>query len=638
MRFTQLLVLILLSLFSTACGILFYVGLHTSVDLTKLESSVTIEPTILLDDQGNEWARFSQDKRAPVAISEMPTCLIHAFIAAEDHEFFNHRGISIRGIVRSTLVNIYNRKIVQGASTITQQLVKLLYLSQQRTFKRKIKEQVMAFVVEHQCTKEHILQAYLNNVCFGCGIFGVEAAAQRFWGKSAADITIHEAAALASIVRSPQRYCPLLHPERTEQRRNIVLKSMHQLHFINEEEFITAKEIPCSVINQDANCCAPHLRETIRMHIEECLGREQLYNGGLIVQTTLNQTMQAEAKKAFENHVAHLRTTQCAAIDGALLSIEAFTGAIKALIGGYDFQTSQFNRAKAKRQFGSIVKPALYAAALIKGASMTDVEIDESFTLTTNGKPWSPLNYHHKFDGPMTRAYALTTSNNIVAIKTMLNYGIDTFINLLIDMGIKGPIDPYPSLALGCIDRTLYEAVGMMNVFANAGVYKEPYAITWIKNKWGVKIWQAKPEKRTVLPANISDQIAVILGIATQRTERRFSKTPFPFDVIGKTGTNNDCRVGYFIGSTPMLTTGISLACDDNRSIGKLILGSATAFPVWRSFNRAVGSTPLRFTWDPGLKEVVVDGLTGLPVHSFGSSHIFRILVPHSHTIARDLL
>lgn len=630
MRFTQLVLLFLMTLFSCCCGILFYIALHSSVDLTKLENRTTVEPIIFLDDCGTEWARFSQDKRAPVAITHMPQSLIHAFLAAEDHQFFTHAGISLRGIIRSTVVNCYHRKIVQGASTITQQLVKLLYLSQQRTFSRKIKEQVMAFVVEHQCTKEHILQAYLNNVCFGCGIFGVEAAAQRFWGKSVALISLHESATLAAIVRSPQRYCPLLHASRAEQRRNIVLNSMLKLKFITQEEYDTAHQIPCTIINQESTCCAPHLRESIIQHIEDHIGREQLYNGGLTIQTTLNQTMQKEAMLAFKNHVKQLRTTLCPVLDGALISIETSTGAVKALIGGYDFETSQFNRAKAKRQFGSIVKPALYASALLHGAHMTDVEIDEPLTLMSSSKPWSPLNYHQQFDGPMTRAYALATSNNIVAIKTMLTYGIEPFKNLLMHLGIKGPIDSYPSLALGCIDRTLFEAVGMMNVFANAGVYVEPYTVSWIKNKWGVKIWQAKPIKYTALPQSISDQIASILGIATQRTERRFSKTPFPFDAIGKTGTNNDCRIGYFIGSTPMLTTGISLGCDDNRSLGKQVLGSATAFPVWRMFNRAVGSTPPRFAWDPQLKEIVVDGLTGEPVHSFGSSHIFRILVPRN--------
>ena len=243
-----------------ATGSLFYVLSNHVIDLSPLAHYNPGKPSILLDDQGEEWGRFSLDRRQPISLSEMPQHVINAFIAAEDWRFFAHGGISWKGIIRSTFINAYHRRIVQGASTITQQLVKLLFFDSQRTFSRKIKEQIYSILVEQQFTKEYILETYLNHIYFGSGIYGVQAASQRFWGKNAADLTIGESAVLASIVRSPNHYCPLNSTKAAQARRDVVLRSMLKLHSITQEEYTNAIAQPVVVITHDVSSCAPHLK------------------------------------------------------------------------------------------------------------------------------------------------------------------------------------------------------------------------------------------------------------------------------------------------------------------------------------------------------------------------------------------
>ena len=363
------------------------------VDFSILEHYEVGKPSIVLDDQGNEWARFEKDKRDPLDIEQMPIHLINAFVAAEDHSFFTHCGISFKGIARSLLVNLYSGKKVQGASTITQQLIKLLFVGSSRTFSRKIKEQIVAVVVEQQYSKDQIFQTYANHVYFGCGIYGVEAASQRFWSKSARDLTIAEAATLAGIVKSPGRYCPLLFPRSSQHRRNIVLRSMYQCGFISREQYEYEIEQPVDIIMPHDEACGMHLKEMIRIFLESLYDKELLYNGGLKIQTTINIAMQKNAEIQFHKHVTDLREKSQKPIDGALLCMEGKTGAVKALIGGYDFSTSQFNRAtQAIRQIGSTIKPLVYAAALEQGFSFADVLEDEPLKIVSGNQIWEPRN------------------------------------------------------------------------------------------------------------------------------------------------------------------------------------------------------------------------------------------------------
>jgi len=603
-----------------ALGALFYTLEQPWVDFSRLEHYNPGKPTILLDNAGNEWARFQLDRRQVISLQQMPKHLINAFVAAEDWQFFTHGGISIKGIIRSVLINIYNKRIVQGASTITQQLVKLLFLNAEKSFKRKIKEQFVALMVERQFTKEQILETYLNHVYFGSGIYGVEAAAQRFWGKQSKDLCLDQAAILAAIVRSPRKYSPLLNPKNALQRRNTVLHSMAKLEFISQQEYTHAREQALDLATHSTHERALHVKESIRVVLEELLGKQALYTGGFTVQTTLNSVLQEKAEALFNKHITKLRSTIAPDLEGALISIEGGTGAIQALIGGYDFKQSQFNRAlKARRQVGSTFKPLIYAQALQEGKQFTTIEIDEPLTLIDNGKEWSPQNFNHRFEGPITLAQALSRSNNIVAIKTLLQINPQAVIKLAQECNFQGMLYPYPSLALGCVDGTLQEVANYINIFAHHGVYAEPHALMWIKDEWGTKVWKYKAQHKQVLPGYIADQVGHVLTLALEKTRKSNPKHWFDCDALGKTGTTNDARTCWFAGATPTLTTAVYIGCDNNKPMGKNVYAVSTAFPIWKEFNQEgvqlTKQQPKQFQFDSTLKKITIDGHTGKPTN-----------------------
>lgn len=606
---------ILLIFLSVAfCFGVFFAALNYQVlDFSVLEQYDPGRPSIVLDDQGNELFRFQLDRREPIQLNQLPQHVIQAFLAAEDWQFFSHAGISIKGIIRSTLINLYHRRKVQGASTITQQLVKLLFFDTQKTFSRKIKEQLYAVVIEQQFSKEHILEIYLNHIFFGCGIYGVEAASQRFWNKHAADLTIDQAATLAGIIRNPGQYCPLLYPLSCQKRRNVILNSMRKLSFITQQHYEQACAQKMIIKESEGTVYALHCKEMLRQLLEEKVGKHQLYAGGLTIQSTINRTMQETAEKIFRERCVQLRKDLKVSVDGALLAMESHSGEIKALVGGADFATSKFNRAlQAYRQMGSIFKPLIYATALEQGLTFADTEIDEPITLAQGqGSEWSPHNYSLAFEGQMTLAHALSHSNNIVPIKLLLRFGAQSAIELAKKCRIKAFMNPYPSLALGCVDATMHEAIGMFNVFANAGMYVEPHCVVWIKDQWGKKIWRCSPERERVLSAHITGQVAKVLTLSCKRIRSMMQEPWVLSEAIIKTGTTNDSRTCWFMGAVPDLTTAVYIGCDDNRSLGHNVYPVRTALPIWLAFNHAIEQANKRFAYNPNLREIVVHERTG---------------------------
>lgn len=611
-------------------GAMTYVLNHNWADFSVLEHYNPGKPSILLDDQGVEWARFQLDRREPILLEQMPKHLINAFIAAEDWQFFSHHGLSFKGIFRSIAVNLYHGRMVQGASTITQQLVKLLFLNSSKTFSRKIKEQLYALVIERQFTKEQILQTYLNHVYFGCGIYGVEAASQRFWGVHAAELTLDQSATLAAVIRNPAQYCPLLCPLSAQKRRNVILHSMAKLSLVSPADLEVALKAPLAVI-EDTHCLlAPHAKEAIRVQLEELVGRQNLYAGGLIIQTTINQDAQRAAQKAFVEHCTELRKKITPQLDGGLITMAVQTGEIKALVGGYDFEQSKFNRAlQAKRQLGSIFKPIIYATALEQGFCFADTEVDEPINVVMNANQpgWQPNNYNLKFNGMITLAYALSHSNNIVAIKLLMKVGVERVIAMAQRFHLEGPFHPYPSLALGCIDVTLKDAASVINVFANNGVYVEPHLIKSVKNQWGNKLYLYEDRSDRVISSRVNDQVAKVLQLGLQRARKWFPNRWIESEGMSKTGTTNDSRNCWFVGSTPDLTTAIYIGCDNHASMGKDIYPSRTALPIWLDFNRAVGSRRKTFVLDPSLHEVLIDQRSGYLVRDPNNTDAIRILV-----------
>jgi len=613
-------------LVALAAGALCYVIYNPWIDLTMLERYTPDTPTIVLDDEGNELVRFQLDRKDPICLDTLPQHVIAAFIAAEDWCFFKHGGLSYRGIVRSLLVNIYRGRCAQGASTITQQLVKLLFFDSRKMFSRKIKEQLSALLLERFFTKEQILQAYLNQVCFGCGIYGVQAASQRFWGCNAAQLSVDQAALLAGIVRSPGRYCPLLYPLSARRIRDVVLHSMHRLGYVDTEVLHAALLKPLKLAPYHIDDWAPHFKEMLRVTLEKQLGKKALYTQGFVVQTTLNRRMQEAAYHAFTRQCAQLSNKMGPDIDGALITIEGNTGHLKALVGGVDFERSKFNRAtQARRQIGSIIKPIVYAAALEQGCSFADTYVDEPIELVQNRTVWQPHNYDEKFNGEITLAYALSHSNNIVSIKTLLTIGAEHVVRLVKACGVIGPVHTYPSLALGCIDATLYEAVGMFNIFANDGVFVPVQYVRWIKNQWGQKIFKQSGTSHRVVSSQIAGKVARVLELGLERIRPHYAKQWIASQAISKTGTTNDWRTCWFVGSTPQYTTAVYIGFDDNRPMGTNAYPIRTAFPVWLAFNRAIPSNISQFSYDPSLQEMIIDERTGVEVFNHGQEGAISI-------------
>jgi penicillin-binding protein 1A len=599
---------------SSAIGVVcFFLHNHT-IDFSSLQQDGQAKPSILLDCHGQEWGRFQLDKREYVLLESMPDQLIQAFLVTEDRTFFAHPGISFRGILRSILINLYSGKKVQGASTITQQLVRLLFFDAKKTFSRKLKEQIYAILVERQWSKEQILEAYLNNVYFGDGIYGVQAAAHRFWGIDIADVSLDQAALLASVMKSPYKYSPLRGFKNALKRRNMILGMMKNYNMIEQKEFDQALSMPLGIKDKDGTVVAPHLKEMVRIFMESMVGKQALYSQGFSIATTLDLQMQTAAQQAFFSHVAQLKATLHDQIDGGLISIDSATGQIRCLIGGYDFKKSKFNRAtQAYRQMGSIFKVLVYGAALEQGLKFSDVEIDEPIEMVCNGTLWSPGNHNDRFLGPMTRAYALSFSNNIVTIKTLLETGISHVINLARRCRISAVIKPYPSIALGCVDATVLETVGSFNVIVNHGKYVQPHFVSWVKNSLGQKIYKSEVETEQVLSSAIACQVARVLTIGMERLKQKGKTTTQIFDALGKTGTNNDSRTCWFCGATPELTTAIYIGIDQNESLGKNVFGSKTAFPIWFNFHEKIAKEPTSFYYDPKLHETKINWITGRP-------------------------
>lgn len=614
MRIIQIVATIFILFGAFIIGGVFFIARHPWVDFSVLARYQQGNPSIVLDDQGKELFRFQVEKNEPIRLEQVPPHVIQAFLAAEDRNFYQHGGISWKGIIRSCLANIIRGRKAQGASTITQQLVKLLFFDLTKTYSRKIKEQFLSMVAEQQFSKDQILETYLNHINFGYGIYGIEAASRRFWSKHVEELSIEEGALLAGIIRSPNNYCPLANPELSVQRRNIVLHCMYVAGFISQETQDTLTKKPLFLSPTVDICPAPHLKEMISTWLEEQFGKSAVYTQGLVIKTNVNRSMQEQATAIFTNHIKAIRSQLNPAVDGALISIDTQTGAIKALVGGYNFQQSQYNRAiQAQRQLGSIFKPLLYATALEQGMQLSDIEVDEPISVTFGTQVWEPKNSNKKFSGPMSLAYGLIHSNNILAVKCILQTGTDELVNHMKACALSDRVQPYPSLALGCVDSTALHAAGYFNIFTNQGDYVEPYLIEWVKDPTGKRVWHHTPQIAHILAWPISSQIAKTLSIGLNQWRGQIDPSWLSCPAIGKTGTTNDARTCWFVGSTPAYTTAVYVGCDDNRPMGTDVFAVRTALPLWLLYNKRIHQPRTSFSFDPRLVPVTIDGKTGEP-------------------------
>jgi penicillin-binding protein 1A len=393
----------------------------------------------------------------------------------------------------------------------------------------------------------------------------------------------------------------------------VVLDKMREAGFITAHVCNDAQQKEVVLCAPDEHTIAPHAKEYIRQCLEAQVGKKALYTGGLTVQTTLNRRMQQRAEEQFVKKVTQLKKKIDPEVDGALITLQVRTGEIRALVGGYDFKASKFNRAlQARRQLGSVFKSIVFAAAVEHGIRFNEVEIDEPIELPMgNGKIWRPRNYDRKFNGQITLAYALSRSNNIVPIKIFMRIGAPTVIECAQRCQLSGPFYPFPSLALGCVDTTLQEAAAMFNLFANNGRWVQTHCIRWIKDAWGNKIYKHEPKMVQALSSYVSGQVAKVLSLGLDRIRALLPQQWPDTQAISKTGTTNDARTCWFVGSTPEYTTAVYIGCDDNRSMGLNTYPLHTAFPIWVGLHRYLQYTQKQFVFDPSLKELTIDEKTG---------------------------
>ncbi len=595
------------------------------LDLPSIASLKDYRPSIstrVYADNNELIDEFFLEDRKLVNIAEVPKAVINAFVATEDARFFQHRGFDLQGITRALYRNIGAGKIVQGGSTITQQVAKALYLSPERTYVRKIKEAVLAYKIDRYLSKEEILNLYLNHIYLGHGTYGVEAASQAYFGKSARVLTLPEAALLAGLPRAPNHYSPYRHPDRARARQAYVLDRMVEEKYISEKEKERALAAPLRLRSiKPKDKIAAYFVEQVRRYIQDKYGAEMLYKEGLEVYTTLNINMQKAARDALERGLRELEERngyQKDLVQGAILCMDAGTGAIRAMVGGRDFQKSEFNRAtQAKRQPGSAFKPFIYAAAFDQGMTPSTVMNDApvSYTDPWRDTVWTPKNFDDKYAGPTTLRNGLVQSRNIVTIKLLEDIGVDYAADYASNLGITSPLARYLSLALGSSVVTLQEMVRAYGALANQGKRTNPFFIKKIVDRTGHVFEEVKIITDQVIDPRIAFQTTYVMqDVVDTGTGRRVKSLGRP--VAGKTGTTNDMRDAWFIGYTPSLVTGVWVGFDDEISLGNQEAGGRAAAPIWLYFmERALQGTPVEnFPVPEGIIFVKVEPKTGQPV------------------------
>ena len=468
-------------------------------DLPQIQGLETFKPAaitrIYSADKELLAERFTE-KREPVPLNVIPDDLKEAILATEDNLFYEHPGVDLKSILRAIVRNIQAGEYVEGASTITQQLAKTLFLTPRKSIMRKLKEAFLALQIERRYTKDEILELYLNQVYFGSGAYGVEAAAQIFFGKPVQDLTLAECALIAGMPKSPSRYSPLINPSLALKRRAVVLQQMARTGLITPEELQAATAAPLHLAEQgDASIKAPYFVAFVTDFLESELGAVTLYRTGLTVYTTLNYAMQQAAERAITQGLEGLaaRMKRGALLQeeypqAALVCLEASRGAILAMVGGRSFEESRFNRATmARRQPGSAFKPIVYALAVEKGFRQNDILWDAPVTYqgTRENEAWRPENFSGTFHGEVTLRTALALSKNIPAVKLLHKLGPTRAVEFAHRIGITSPLDPNLSVVLGTSEVTLLELTAAYGVFPNKGVWSRPFGIIEVLDREG---------------------------------------------------------------------------------------------------------------------------------------------------------
>ncbi len=731
-----------------AAGVGIYYYQQVSIELPDVTLLRSYKPSLVtrvFGQDGSLIREFYIERRFLVDLDEVPDVVIQALLATEDARFEEHPGIDVIGIARAAVKNIIGGGIVQGGSTITQQLAKTLFLTPRRSLDRKIREVILAIRIEKTFSKREILSLYLNQIYFGHGAYGIEAASRIYFGKNALDLTLSEAALLAGLPRAPSNYSPFKSYKRALRRRAHVLRRMIDEGYITPDEWAQAEEQPIRLTKRfSPSGDTGYAIEYVRRRLEGLFGASRLYRGGLKVYTTINREMQLQANLAvrrgilkvdrrrgyrgpigsvdlrwsgektwrmvsrimggrerrreirkgiwmpavvlsvsgkkvelsLKNGAAFLRLkdarwarpfdprqsgrgekltrlgtilrrgdvilverigpedkdkkgpspeeafpvalVQEPEVQAAAVVIDPKNGAIRAMIGGFDFERSQFNRAyQAVRPPGSAFKPVTYSVAISEGWTPSDIVMDAPIIFPSGGPSgyWKPTNFEDRFFGPTTLREALARSRNVVTVKLANSVGISKVLKRARKLGIRSPLKSNLSIALGSSGVTLLDLTSMYGTLANQGRHVEPHIITRVENASGAVIWRASPGVRQALPPEEAYLlISLLKNVVEWGTARKAKKLKRP--IAGKTGTTNDFEDAWFVGVTPLYATGIWVGMDDKTTLGRNETGSKAALPIWMNIAKRIheGLPPVDFEPPPEIQMVSIDPKTGVRV------------------------
>ncbi|HEV2490526.1 MAG TPA: PBP1A family penicillin-binding protein [Candidatus Acidoferrales bacterium] len=666
-----------------AVGLLFVY----SSDLPQIQELENYRPDVVTElyaDDGSPIGSFALQRRILLTYDQIPKILQDAIISTEDRHFLQHWGVDFPRVAAAAWKNLVTGRRAEGASTLTMQLARVLFLSPEKTFRRKVEETMLAIQIERHYTKQQIFTMYCNQIYLGHGNYGFEAASEFYFGKPVSQVTLPEAALLAGIIRGPT-YSPVLHPQRALDRRNLVLSLMAENGKISETQAKAEQQTPLGLnLTYPQSDLAPYFVEEIRQMLEQQFGPEAVHQEGLRVYTTLNVAMQHEADQAVRDglhaydrrhgwrgnltnilrshlgtldnyespdwrqpivpgayvtglivavdanvavakigpyravitppdfswttlksprellHVGDLADLYIESLNGsaakvqleqvpsaqaAFLAIDNATGEIKAMVGGYSFQDSKFNRAtQAMRQTGSSFKVYVYATALQQGMTPFDTVVDEPVTYTSGGQVYSPRNYDDTFEGRITLRRALADSRNVPAVRVLDKIGIQNVIDTARRFGIVSPLPPYLPLALGAADLTLLEHTSAFSVFPDDGIHIQPHMIRRVASYDGAILEEARPQVTDVIPPSVArTMVAMLEDVVKFGTGVRAQALGRPS--AGKTGTTNEFTDAWYIGFTPQLTAGVWVGNDNpGISLGKKETGARAALPIWLEF------------------------------------------------------
>lgn len=713
------------------------VAVAAAIHIPAVEDLANFTPSLITrvySRDGIPFAEFARQRRTLLKEGEVPELLQNAIVALEDSNFFRHGGIDAEGILRAALTNLRAGEKKEGASTLTMQLARALYLTPEKSWRRKVEEAFTAVELEKRFSKQQLLTLYCNLMNVGHGNYGMAQAARYYFDKPVADLELHEAAMLAGILQRPSAYSPYRKPEVVLQRRNWALRRMLDEGYIDEEQFETARARPLGVVQQRHKVqLAPYFAEEVRQQIESTYGTPAMLEGGLRVQTTLDSEIQHSAEAALrsgllrldhrkgwrgpiqhldedpetasleswtdaalevgpwyeglvvdsssqralvrigarsfellpagmgwtrrkspnqilkrgdvayfrlegdaegETNAPTLALEQEPEVEGAALVLESATGAVRAMVGGWDFERSRFNRAvQAKRQVGSGFKPFVWGAALEAGYTAADTLFDApTYFLGADNQPtYKPRNYSRQYYGIVTLRHALEKSLNMTAVKLQDLIGVERTIAFAKRCGISVDLPPYASLALGVTEITPIEIAGAYAAIANQGTYVRPHLIERVTAHSGQTLDEYQPETHYATSAGV----AYVLGSILEGVVDRGTGTDLrdlPLDLAGKTGTTDDFSDAWFIGFTPRYTLLSWVGYDQRRSLGRNMTGAEAAIPIWRSMiedglERGWLETGERFSQPPGIVTEPVEARSGLVATAGAESVIQEVFV-----------